>query len=121
MKTTKALYWIFTGLIFLLAGVVPLLTFNAAAAKQGISHLGYPEYFRVTLALFEIAGSLILILPIFKGRVKEWTYAGFTFNFVFAFISHMVVDGLDQAIAPMIGLALLAGSYFCYHKLNPTS
>jgi len=121
MKTTKILYWVFTGLVFAFEGVMPALTFNSEMAKQGISHLGYPDYFRVALTIFKVLGGLILILPFFKGRIKEWTYAGFTFDFVFASISIFAVDGFGgEGFFPLIVLAVLAVSYYCYHKLqNP--
>ena len=118
MKGIRITYWIFTGLIFLLEGVVPALTFQSAEAKQGILHLGYPEYFGVLLTCFKIIGALILILPMFKGRIKEWAYAGFTFDFVCAGISITMVDGFAGGLVPIIALVLLAVSYFCYHKLN---
>jgi len=120
MKSTKILYWIFTGLIVAFEGVMPALTFNSELAKEGISHLGYPDYFRVALTIFKIGGSLILILPVFKGRIKEWAYAGFAFDFIFAAISHFAVDGVGgQSFFPLIVLLVLMASYYCYHKLYP--
>ncbi|MBX3257449.1 MAG: DoxX family protein [Chitinophagaceae bacterium] len=119
MKKNKAIYWIFTSLIVLLDGVMPALTFNTELAKQGVSHLGYPDYFRVLLTFFKVSGALILILPFFKGRIKEWAYAGFTFNFISAFVSHMVVDGMGmQSAFPLVALAVLAASYFYYNKIK---
>ncbi|AHF16642.1 DoxX family protein [Niabella soli] len=121
MKTTKILYWTFTGIIVLLDGVMPALTSNTELARQGISHLGYPDYFRVLLTVFKVTGALILILPFLKGRIKEWAYAGFTFNFISAAVSHTVVDGFGgQALFPLVALAILAASYFYYHKLRST-
>jgi DoxX-like family len=122
MKKIKVLYWTCTGLIFLLDGLMPALTSHTELARQGISHLGYPDYFRVLLTCFKVAGALILILPQFKGRLKEWAYAGFTFNFFSAAISHTVVDGFGgQTIFPLVALAILAVSYFCYQRLSQTS
>lgn len=119
MKSTRISYWISTALIFLLDGVMPALTSNTELAKQGISHLGYPDYFRVILTVFKILGALLLILPVVKGRFKEWAYAGFTFNFVCAAISHWVVDGFGgQTIFPLVALAILSVSYVSYHKLS---
>ena len=119
MKLNKILYWIFTAIIFLGEGVMPALTSNSDLAKQGISHLGYPDYFRILLTCFKVAGALVLILPFFKGRIKEWAYAGFTFNFISAFVSHAVVDGMGgQTFFPIIALLILAGSYIYYHKVN---
>lgn len=121
MKRTKILYWTFTGLVFLLDGLLPALTSHTELARQGISHLGYPDYFRVMLTFFKVAGAAVLVFPQFKGRIKEWAYAGFSFNFLSAAISHAVVDGFDgQTVFPVVMLAILALSYFNYHKLNET-
>ena len=121
MKKTKIVYWICTIFIFLLEGVMPALTANSELAKQGISHLGYPDYFRVLLTVFKVIGSLLLILPFIKGRVKEWAYAGFTFNFISAAVSHTVVEGFNgQTVFPIVILGILAVSYYCYHQINKT-
>jgi hypothetical protein len=118
MKRTKITYWTFTVLICLLDGVMPALTSNTDIAKQGISHLGYPDYFRVMLTFFKVTGAIILIVPAFKGKIKEWAYAGFTFNLISAFVSTIVVDGFGAtAVAPVIAFGLLAGSYFSYQRL----
>ncbi len=119
MKTTKIVYWIFTGLIVAFEGVMPALTFNSELAKEGISHLGYPDYFRIALTVFKVAGAIILILPFFKGRIKEWAYAGFAFDFIFAAISLFTVDGIGgEAFFPLIVLVVLMVSYYCYHKIQ---
>ncbi|GET25077.1 DoxX family protein [Prolixibacter sp. NT017] len=119
MKTTKIIYWITTSLIVLFDGVLPAFTFQTDLAKQGISHLGYPEYFGVMLVCFKVAGAIVLILPAFKERIKEWAYAGFTFDFISAAVSHAVVDGIGgQALFPLVVLAVLALSYFSYHKMQ---
>ncbi len=122
MKSTKIVYWTTTILIFLFEGVMPALTSNSEAARQGISHLGYPDYFRNALTVFKVLGALGLLLPFVKGRVKEWVYAGFAFDFVFAFISLIAVDGLTgMSFFPLIVLAVLIVSYITYHKLQSAS
>ena len=119
MKTTKIIYWTTTIIIFLLDGLLPALTSNTELARQGISHLNYPDYFRVMLTFFKIAGALVLILPVIKGRYKEWAYAGFGINFICATVSHWVVDGFGgQTIFPLVAFAILAISYVFYHKMN---
>ena len=119
MKTNKIIYWIATSLIFLLDGLMPALTFNTQLAKDGISHLGYPDYFRILLTVFKVTGALVLILPNFKGRIKEWAYAGFTFNFISAAVSHLVVDGFNgETVFPLVALVILAVSYIYYHKIH---
>jgi len=119
MKKDKIIYWISTSLIFLWEGVIPGLTSHTDLAKQGISHLGYPDYFRVELAVFKVLGALALILPMVPARVKEWAYAGFAIVLISACVSHTAVDGLNgQAFFPLIILAILVVSYVYYHKIK---
>ena len=119
MKTTKILFWTTTIIIFLFEGVMPALTSQTELAKEGIRHLGYPAYFGMALVVFKVVGTIILILPHVSARIKEWAYAGFGFDFIFASISHFAVDGMDfQSFFPLIIFGILIVSYVNYHKLK---
>ncbi|TXE13272.1 DoxX family protein [Algoriphagus aquimarinus] len=118
-KRNKIIFWSATTFIFLFEGVMPALTSQTELAKEGARHLGYPMYFGNALVIFKVCGSLILMIQKFPKRVKEWAYAGFTFDFIFACISHYAIDGFGfQTIFPLIILAVLMVSYIYYHKLN---
>lgn len=118
-KKEKVIYWLFTGIFYLLDSLMPALTFNTPLAKQGIQHLGYPDYFRIELSVGKIIGGLLLILPMVPARYKEWAYVGFGISLISAFIGHWVVDGLTgETIFPLVGLAILVVSYVYYHKLK---
>lgn len=119
MKKEKIIFWTTTILIFLFEGVMPALTSQTELAKEGIRHLGYPEYFGNALVIFKILGVLALVIPQVPNRIKEWAYAGFAFDFIFASISHFAVDGLDfQGFFPLIILAILMTSYIYHHKIE---
>lgn len=119
MKKEKAIYWTATIFIFLLEGVMPALTSQTEFAKEGIRHLGYPVYFGNALVVCKIIGAIALVLPQLPKRLKEWAYAGFTFDFIFAAISHGAVDGFTgQTFFPLIVLGILSVSYIYYHQLN---
>ena len=119
MKKEKILFWTATSLIALFEGVLTALTSQTEMAKEGIRHLGYPEYFGNALVIFKILGVLVLIIPPMPKRLKEWAYAGFTFDFIFAMISHGAVDGINaQTFIPLIAIGILGISYIYYHKLN---
>ena len=121
MKKQKILFWTSTIIIALFEGVMPALTSQTELAKEGIRHLGYPEYFGNALVVFKVLGVIALIIPKVPKRVKEWAYAGFAFDFIFAIISHTAVDGLNfQTFFPLIILGILMVSYIYYHKLNPS-
>lgn len=119
MKKAKIIFWITTIIIFLFEGVMPALTSQTELAKEGIKHLGYPEYFGNALVAFKILGVLALIIPQVPKNIKEWAYAGFGFDFIFASISHFAVDGVGfQSFFPLIFLVILAISYHYYHKIE---
>ena len=117
-KSTVIAYWTTTIFIFLFEGVMPALYSQSELGKEGVRHLGYPDYFGVALVVFKIAGSILIVIPRLPKRVKEWVYAGFAFDFIFACISHWAVDGVGfQALMPLILLAILVVSYVCYHRI----
>jgi uncharacterized membrane protein YphA (DoxX/SURF4 family) len=122
MKKYKIYFWLSTGFIFLMEGVMPALTSQTELAKEGINHLGYPQYFGNALVIFKILGVLALVIPNLPKRIKEWAYAGFIFDFLFASISHGVVDGINfQTFLPLIVLAILMVSYVNYNRLYTQS
>jgi hypothetical protein len=53
--------------------------------------------------------------------MKEWAYAGFGFDFIFAGISLAVVDGMNAMVFfPVFTMIILGISYFYYNKLYVT-
>jgi DoxX-like family len=122
MKKDQIIYWVTTGLLFLSEGVMPALTGHTKMSIDGFLHLGYPEYFVTILVVFKVLGALALIIPMVPARIKEWAYAGLAFNFICAFISYWIVDGLNGlTLIPLIFLAVLVVSYVYYHKINSTT
>ena len=119
MKKEQLIFWSTTILIALFEGVMPALTSHTEMAKEGLRHLGYPSYFGTAIVVFKVLGVLTLVIPQIPHRLKEWAYAGFVFDFLFASISHAAVDGVNgQTFFPIIALAILMVSYFYYHKLK---
>ena len=98
---------------------MPALTSQSEMAREGIRHLGYPEYFGQALVVFKVLGSIGLVIPRLPARMKEWIYAGFAFDFIFASISHFAVDGIGlMSFFPLIFLMILLISYVSYHKMR---
>lgn len=119
MKKIKIIYWTTTLLIFIMEGVIPALTSQTELAKEGLKHLQYPPYFGNALIICKVLGALALVIPQAPKYVKEWAYTGFGFVFLFASISHFVIDGLDfQSFMPLIFLGILIISYKYYHNLT---
>ena len=119
MKKDKIIFWATTTIIFLFQGVMPALTSHTEMAREGIRQLGYPAYFGIMLAVFKVAGAIVIMFPQFSRRLREWAYAGFAFDFIAACISNGIVFGLGSAISPLVALLILGVSYVYYHKLKP--
>jgi hypothetical protein len=117
MKKDRIIYWVTTGIIFVLFGVVTAIAANMDMAKQSITDLGYPEYFGTMLNAFKIIGALVLIIPQIPPKVKEWAYAGFGIDFISAFTSMWAVEGFSpHLLFPLAMLTILVVSYVFYHR-----
>ena len=117
IKKYKIIFWIST-IVFVAFDSGGALFFNAPFAVAALAHLGFPYYFGVELALAKIIGGIVLIVPQFPSRLKEWAYVGFGISLFSAFIANVVVDGWLNGIFPIIALIILKTSYYSYHKLE---
>lgn len=118
-KKTKITYWISTGIlaVFIIPGIFFL---NSKMALDGTAHLGLPLWFHWELGIAKFIGGIILIVPFFPKRLKEWTYVAFGIDFISAFIGILAVDGAGGMwYSPIVVFIILLISYFSYHKLNP--
>lgn len=85
------------------------------------SHLGFPAYFRIELAVAKLIGAVLLLAPV-PQPIKEWTYAGFTFVFISAIIAHINTDiQVSYHLAPVIFSILLLVSYITYKRYDIVS
>jgi hypothetical protein len=104
MKTAKVIYWTVT-LLFVSAigsGGVMMLIGNPANVK-GITDLGYPAYLCTILGVAKILGSIAIL---FGGRfptLKEWAYAGISFDLLGASASYAFTGGpVAHMVAPLV-------------------
>lgn len=119
MKSQKITFWITTGIIFLMEGVLVAFTGWSQMSIDGITGLGYPVYFVSLLSVFKILGSIVLMFPQFPKYMKEWAYAGFGIDFISAFVSIWAVAGFGPILLmPFAFMVILVLSYRSYHKLN---
>jgi hypothetical protein len=118
MKTIKITYWVTTVIVALMMFFSTYSYLTKDEMRQAFHHLGYPDYFRIELAVAKFIGAVFLLVPV-GARIKEWIYAGFAVTFISAFIAHTVAeDPASVRIMPLIFLVLLVISYTTYHKLH---
>lgn len=111
-------YWVLTLIVVLsqgASGIGDLV--GAEPLVKAIAALNYPGYILKILGPFKILGVIALAAPGFP-KLKEWAYAGFTFDFIGAAASHVLNGDGPELIAPaLVLLAILIGSYL----LRPAS
>lgn len=118
MKTTKILYWIFTGLFaaFMISTAIPNIIVDQPSVEL-FTQLGYPKYLISFMGWLKLVGAITILVPGFA-RLKEWAYAGLFFDLVGATFSVIAAAGFDPQMLFMIlpfGLGTL--SYIYHHKL----
>jgi hypothetical protein len=116
MKKITVAYWVATGLLALLMTKSAVAYLTQEAVRVECYRLGFPDYFRVELALAKFLGVMALLAPV-GARVKEWTYAGFTILLVSACIAHPASgEPLGASAGPVALLGVLAASYLLYQR-----
>jgi uncharacterized membrane protein YphA (DoxX/SURF4 family) len=117
-KRQRILYWVLTGLFVLPmagSGIPELFLGGPAGTAATLAHLGYPLYLMRILGLAKLLGALAIVSG--KSRtLKEWAYAGYTFDLIGALVSHLIAGDGPVAAAPAIMLVLVLGSYRIWWK-----
>jgi len=121
MKKIRIFYWIVTGIFLLMmafSGIASL-----ASPEQSVKFfntLNMPSYLISFLSIAKLAGVIAILVPGYP-RLKEWAYAGLTFDLIGAVYCNYAVGKPTSEWTPiLIFVALAFASYFLYHKkLSP--
>lgn len=123
MRTTKILYWVFTILMIVLMLFSSATSFmNNPQGAEFAKHLGYPLSLFKFLAVAKILGVIAILVP-GNPKLKEWAYAGLSFDLIGAIYSGLAAgDPITDWIPVLVGLIFIFGSYITYHKkLKPNA
>jgi len=115
----KSIYWVSTLLlsVFLIWSSYTYI-FNKQTI-EGIKELGFPDYFRIQLAVLKIVAVILILIPQIPFRIKEWAYVGIGLFFVTAIVAHFA--NKDSIIINLINVFLiiiLVVSYVYLYKVN---
>lgn len=117
MKKDKIIFWTTTAIV---SAMMLFSAFNYLTneeMKAAFTHLGFPSYFRIELAIAKLLGVITLLLPIIPFKIKEFAYFGFAITFVSAFIAHISSgDPISTAFMPLVFLVILIVSYIYFNK-----
>jgi uncharacterized membrane protein YphA (DoxX/SURF4 family) len=112
MNAKTIAYWVTTALtafVFLGGGVADVL--QPVDVVKGMTDLGYPTYVATILGVWKILGGFAVLAPR-SPRLKEWAYAGMTFDLIGASASHAAVgDPAAKVATPLIILGIAMASW----------
>jgi hypothetical protein len=119
MKKIRIYYWITTGLLVLMMvfSAISSLT-SPAQALEFFKTLNMPSYLISFLSIAKLLGVIAILIPGYPS-IKEWAYAGLTFDLVGAmYCNYAVGKPTGEWLPILIFIALAFTSYFLYHKMR---
>lgn len=116
-KSNKIIHWISTGLLTAIMLMSAGMYFGNHEMVVGkFTVMGFPSYVIYPMAVAKLLG-LTALWFIKSKTLKEWAYAGFTFNLLLAMLAHLSVNDGEQWGAIMAFIFLVT-SYVTYKKLE---
>jgi hypothetical protein len=115
----RVIYGVTTTLFLLLQAWATWQYFaEAPRMTDTILALGYPKYVMKILGVAKLLGILAIATGM-SPTLKEWAYAGFTFDVCGAFASHLSAgDPPLIALVPASFLVVQLASYMCWKQLR---
>ena len=121
-KMTRRFYRVV--LVVFILGLLPSALPSVLKLPYAVEHftgrLLMPEYLLAFTGVTKLLGMIALLIPGYP-RVKEWVFAGFTFDFIGAIYASLSVGDITAASIITIYLLVLAGLYFLYYKTQQAS
>ena len=122
LRRNKIIYWTITLLMFvpaIIGAFGEAFTSGPASIVKIMIALGFPLYLMKILGVAKIFGGIAILtgkLP----RMKEWAYAGFTFDFLGATAAHVIKGDRMFALFPFSFFAVLVIGYLLWHRTAAT-
>ncbi|TMM53293.1 DoxX family protein [Maribacter algarum] len=115
----KTIYWTTTGILSLFLLWSSYTYLFSKGTIDGVRNLGFPDHFRVQLAILKVIAVVLILVPQIPLQVKEWAYVGIALFFLTAIIAHTAhKDPFFITMINMVLVALLVISNIYLHKIS---
>lgn len=114
----RTIYWTSTILVsaFLLWSAYTYLFSKATIA--GVRELGFPDHFRIQLAILKAIAVVVILVPQIPLQFKTWAYAGVGFFLITAIVAHTVhKDPFVITVVNLVLMGLLITSNYYVHRI----
>lgn len=101
----KTIYWATTGILSLFLLWSSYTYIFSKVTIEGIRDLGFPDHFRLQLAVLKVIAVIVLLIPQIPIPQKEWAYVGIGLFFITAIVAHTAHK--DPFFITLINLVLL--------------
>jgi len=117
MKKIRIFYWITTGLFLLMMAFSAISSLASPdKAVEFFKTMNMPPYLISFLSVAKLLGVIAILVPGYP-KLKEWAYAGLTFDLIGAvYCNYAVGKPAGEWMPILIFVALAFTSYFLYHK-----
>ncbi|MEO1253317.1 MAG: DoxX family protein [Bacteroidota bacterium] len=113
----KILYWSSTLLLSLILLWSSYTYVFMKSAIDGVRELGFPDFFRIQLAVLKSIAVVVILVPSIYMSLKEWAYAGVGLFFITAIVAHVAhKDSIIITIVNVLFLGILLTSYLSMRK-----
>lgn len=100
------IYWISTALV---CGFLSLSAWSYIFHQPtiiGIAELGFPNFFRIQLAILKLLAAIVILIPAAPLLAKDWAYAGTVLFLITAIVAHVAHN--DSHFISVLNIALIA-------------
>ena len=94
------------------------ITKNPATYPKTI-RMGYPPYFITLLGVAKLIGSAVFLVPMFR-RLREWVFAAFTIDVIFAFVSGYTIQSYGDCMKAVVVFIILMLAYWLFIDIERT-
>ena len=106
------IYWISTILVSIMLAASSAAYLFHQGTINGVRDLGFPDHFRIELAILKALAVIVLLFPQIPAFVKEWAYVGVALFFITSIVAHAAHgDPITLNLINIFLIGLLVVSY----------
>lgn len=120
LRKERIIYWVGIILLSVWFGASGFMEITKNPIVWGATiKMGYPPLFITTLGIAKILGVAVLLIPNKLNWLKEWVFAAFFFDVIFAVTAVYSFAGISEIVKPGIAFGLILITYIMFRKINP--